>query len=133
MEFTDSKIVAQVSFLAGRPQSRRISGPHEALVHLFEHQYDAKTIFWCGVADITCAMNEVQAEYQSAGFKDQITQIVHDHTNFQIAFIFEDGRMGHGVHLNSKMGSGLQTAEYFSVAFTGITNLAPPRRHGIFG
>ncbi len=102
---TEQKVECQVSFLrdGAGDSSLEIKG---ALVHLFQHEYDSKTVFWYGVTELSISDNEFGA----------ILQIPH-HSR-RIRFFLPDARHGTAIMLNAE-----QRGLVYRLSFIGITQL----------
>ena len=90
---TGIKITGEFYFLCIDPP-KEISGPHAAIVHLFEHVYDEKTKFWYGVADVACTAEEIDRAARASGVPDPPVGCWHNPTAFMLRVELEDGRKG---------------------------------------
>jgi hypothetical protein len=86
------------------------------LFHLFEHQYDAETHFWYGVADIECTHEDMEV-VQQKGMGCE----------FMILVTLPNGRTGACSMLNAEHRSDLQS-DFTRVAMVGGSTLERPDR-----
>jgi hypothetical protein len=124
---TSSKLDAKVTFLSAYP-NKAASGPHAAVVHLFEHDYDAQTRFWYGVADVACTALQIDQDARRVEAPDPGKGFMHNPAKFLLRIQLEDGRLGLARHLSSSWESGI-SGEYARIVFFGESVLpAPPGR-----
>ena len=95
-----------------RPETT--SQEFDGVLHLFEHQYDSATVFWYGVAEIRCSIEQF----------DAAMHISTPEANC-IGVTLDDGREGIARMLNSCCVID-QESTYTRVSLTGWTNLEFP-------
>jgi len=104
MDVNGSKVDCKFWFVVkGKP-----SDMYLGQIHLFEHQYDPKTQFWYGVADVSCSFDDIGEIFGNGGEDD-----------FGLSITLEDGRKG----MAKAIGSGQMQGSYFHVAVFGWTKL----------
>lgn len=113
MDIRKSRVDCTFQFMVDDRPETQTEG-FDGILDLFEHQYDEKTHFWYGVAEISCTYEE----FDSVMRKGRPTE-------FGINIRLPDGRVGSGRHLTSYFRSDRQS-EYTRVALIGWTALTVP-------
>ena len=88
------------------------SPEYSAVFHLFEHRYDARTVFWYGVLDVACSWKEF-ARWLYARPAE----------NLRVAVSFAGGGGGECAHFNSSFTEGLDEQSHSMLAVVGLTAL----------
>ncbi len=116
-----SKVDAKVFFLTPIPRARTLAGPFDAVVHLFEHRYDATTVFWYGAAEIGCTTDDYRRCVNEAKNEGPLWMRVE----------LSDGRWGGAALLDSGLKDtfyGPDAGSFCKMTFVGNTGLT--LKHG---
>ncbi|HEV3300529.1 MAG TPA: hypothetical protein VG055_12855 [Planctomycetaceae bacterium] len=92
-------------------QPETVKGPYEGILRLFEHHYNAETVFWHGIADIGCEAKEI-LQYAWGGYY---------YPQFAFYITLPDGRQGMARYLKM-VTTHAPEATYVQVAVTGATD-----------
>ena len=128
----ESKCDASFYFMCDRLK-KVASGPHPAVVHLFEHHYDPQTDFWYGVADVGCTLEQLTAGRQACGCAGFARLGRMQSPSILARDCLLLGRWGQAKCLRWAETFGPMTEDHLKIAFVCDSPLAPgsfQHRHG---
>ena len=62
MSLREKNCGGSIYFCTKEQPRKVVSGPHQARIRLFEHEVDRLAIFWYGIAEVACTIEEIDKD-----------------------------------------------------------------------